>query len=707
VSNRTAAGALALLWLACSSEPALDLGPDEALVPVQRLVDAEVGHDGPLSLDLPLATIRDDSRYVLRAPRQHTLLWPKFPDDRSGNRLLRRVQALPAELRGARRLLVQPIVKIGSELFEPPPQVRPVRPGQAGPSVALVVPIPANPLDRKLVVQARAIGLGLVDLGSIDTPTVEIPAEAWLGFAVGVVEPDWGFDPVEFRVSACEEAHCEEVFRSAYDPRGGSEGHWQDHRVSLASHAGTRRSFRFEARRQGEESPFALPVWANPTLYTRGAREAGQRNVILLSIDTLRADHLTSYGYRHDTAPFVEERFGQSGTVFESPVAAATITTPSHASMFTSLTPPAHGTLDGLKRLPKTLPTLAELLRHAGRDTAAITENGWLSIGHGFGRGFDSFVENRSPNIMDPTGQVDRTFAQARAWLAHNRHKRFFLFLHTFQVHTPYAPPARYEHLFADVDGTPIDGESPSHLRWMAEYDREIRYVDDELRRLFETLDALGLADDTVFILTSDHGEAFLEHGLLEHGSRLDEEVVRVPLMLWGSGIPAGRRVTAPVAHVDLMPTVLEMMGVPVPGWLEGWSLLPLASGSAEEEARFASRPVYSESRGTVSLGPDRSFVPFHPPATLVRLGDRKLARYRQGDVHRYEYYDLSSDPMEQRDLYATRASEAGDLFRLLEGYEERGRALRARIDRGQTDGQDVDLDPRQEEKLRALGYLR
>jgi arylsulfatase A-like enzyme len=358
-----------------------------------------------------------------------------------------------------------------------------------------------------------------------------------------------------------------------------------------------------------------------------------------------------------------------------------------------------------MKTLPKGLPTLAEWIRQEGRDTAAITENGWLSVRHGFGRGFDSFAENRSPDIMDPEGQVELTFAKARAWLERNRDKRFFLFLHTFQVHTPYTPPPRYAQLFAREAGAAE--EIPSHERWQTDYEREIRYVDDELRRLFETIDALGLGRDTVFVLTSDHGEAFLEHGFLEHGARLDEEVVRVPLLLWGQGVPRGRRVAVPVAHLDLMPTVLDWMALSAPPWIEGASLVPLLEGG-DAAARFAQRPLFSESRGTVALGPERELRPFEPPATLVRVGERKLARYRDGKGGwRYEYYDLSHDPGERQNLWPEQSAQARDLLELLEGYEERGRALRARIDdTGDAQGQAVSLDPSQEEKLRALGYL-
>lgn len=697
-------------WLAglalCLGCAGGELPEGTALVPVHRFVHADGGMEEPLSLSLPRASIHDDTRYVLRAPVEGTVIFGRKLEDLSGNRLLRQSEALPPNLREARQVLVLPRVKVGATWLEPPPQLLQARRHERYSSVRVEIPIPANPERRPVQISARGYGLDLMDLENLSTPAVEIPQGAWLEFAIGVLEPASGFDPVEFRVRACRGKDCETIFVGTFDPAGPDGGHWQDQRVSLTALAGGTRSFRFEARRLAQDAPFSLPLWANPTLYAPEARGADERNVILLSVDTLRADHLSSYGYVHDTAPFMQERFGERGTVFETLVAAATITTPSHATMFTSLTPVTHGTIDGLHVLPKNLPTLAEWVLHQGRTTAAITEDGWLSIRHGFGRGFESFVENRSANIMDPEGQVDRTFAQARAWLTRNRDKRFFLFLHTFQVHTPYAPPARYDDLFAEHEGERIDENSPSQLRWMAEYDREIRYVDDELRLLFETLDALDLGRDTVFILVSDHGEAFLEHGVLEHGSRLDEEVVRVPLLMWGAGIPAGRRIQVPVAHLDLMPTILDFLRLPAPPGIQGLSLRPVLDGG--DDASFTNRPLYSESRGTMSLGPDRSIKIFEPPAFLVRIGDRKLTRYRnEGDGLSYEYYDLASDPEERRDLYRSHADEAADLFELLESYEERGRALRARIDRGEPDSQAVELDPRQEEKLRALGYLR
>src|SRR5262249_48030325 len=133
-----------------------------------------------------------------------------------------------------------------------------------------------------------------------------------------------------------------------------------------------------------------------------------------------------------------------------------------------------HGLTTGTEVIPTWLVTLAEALRGAGVETGAVTEDGWLSISHGFGRGFNSFSENISPNVMQPTGQVDLTFAKAAKWLEHTGHKSFFLFLHTFQFPDPYAPPSRYRQFFGTQDGQPATEDSPRPVRERADYDREI-----------------------------------------------------------------------------------------------------------------------------------------------------------------------------------------------------------------------------------------
>jgi len=689
---------IAALAAGCESGP----GDDAILRPVRRFV--EVAQDGALTGDLPVATIQDDTRFALAAPREQVVVWSEALPPHSGERIVKLRPVLPEDFAQARSVVVLANAKIGSKWIHRPPEVVPtVRRGRSS-TLRVEFPLPDVPASTKVTVTATAFPLGLVELAERRTDPLAIPDRAWLDFAIGLLMAQWGHDPVEFSIDACESERCERIFDEVFDPADGEA--WRDRRLSLAQLAGQTRHFRFRVFRLAEEAPFSLPIWANPTVYAEAPQREDAPNVILLSVDTLRADHLETYGYARQTAPFIEERFGRGGTLFENTVAAATITTPSHASMFTSLQPAAHGTTDGMKAIPRQIPTLPEWIRAAGIDTAGITEDGWLGIRQGFGRGFEVFEENKSSDIMSPTGQVDLTFAKAAAWLERNRHKRFFLFLHTFQVHSPYAPPPRHADLFREGGGEP----RPSHLRSMDDYDREIRTTDDELRRLFATLRELGLDSRTIFILTADHGEAFLEHGLLEHGGRLHEEVVRVPLLLTGPGIPAGRRVATPVAHVDLLPTILELFGLPAPAWSEGRSLVGLATGRDADSA-FTDRALFSETRTSTALAAEQRLIAFPAPSFMVRRGSRKLLRYPDGSGgFRYELYDVDSDPAERHDLYPKQAESAADLRALLDGYEARSEARRAGIGDssrlGAPQTESVPLDPAQEEKLRALGYL-
>ena len=180
--------------------------------------------------------------------------------------------------------------------------------------------------------------------------------------------------------------------------------------------------------------------------------------------------------------------------------------------MFTSLQPITHQTTEGMKDLPHDVATLAEQVRHAGVDTGAITEDAWVSVNFGFGRGFDVFRETKDSSEMGSTGQVDVTFASARKWLHRNRDKHFFLFLHTYQVHSPYTPPARYAVCSPSTTGS---GSTSARRRICARWPTTTARSATPTTSFADSsraVEALGLAENTVFIVTSDHGEAFLEH---------------------------------------------------------------------------------------------------------------------------------------------------------------------------------------------------
>jgi len=565
----------------------------------------------------------------------------------------------------------------GSTPEPPRGSIPPLRRGSMGEQHRYVVPLRQNAFEAVY-----------------ESADVAVPPDGRLVFGLGASFGGPGGDrAVTFEIRACVGTACEQVFQERIDFATQAAPAWLERSIALERFAGSRR-FVF---RSVTTTPAARAFFANPTILAAAPRGRDDHNVILLSLDTLRADHLRSYGYARDTAPFIHETFARGGTLFEHCTAAATTTTASHMTMFTALTPSVHRVgIANVKPLPHWIATVPELLRAARFTTGAITENGWVTFEQGFGRGFDTYQENKGPDIMEPKGQVDVTFAKAEEWLRRHRDERFFLFLHTYQVHYPYVPPAEYAGLFADG----VDPASPPSVD-AANYDREIRFTDDMLRKLYATMRELGIADDTIVVLTSDHGEEFSEHGCSWHGEQLYEEVVRVPLMLHGPGVPAGRRVPEPVGLVDVMPTILALAGVPVPPGLMGVDLAPaLASAHAPADRQIVVEAWiddYCPGKG------------YQKPGFGVRQGARKLARYRRGGTVEYEAYDLDADPGERSNLYAADPAAHADLRAFIDGYEEDAKARATALQteaRATAEPAAVPIDDRQREKLRALGYM-
>jgi arylsulfatase A-like enzyme len=531
--------------------------------------------------------------------------------------------------------------------------------------------------------------------GIFETPVVSIPRDAELGFALGAAVAPRGDRVVTFEIRACREAACDGLFSERVDFAVVGVEHWQERRIPLARFAGESRRFVF---RVVTTAPTTQPFVANPTVFAPTSRPRKAHNVILISLDTLRADRLGSYGYAHDTSPFIDATFARGGVLFEHCTAAATTTTPSHMTMFTSLPPSVHDVgLDNVKALPDWIPTLPETLRAAGFTTGAITENGWVTFVQGFGRGFDTYAENKGPDLMETKGQADVTFHAAGEWLRRHRDERFFLFLHTYQVHDPYVPPPEYMSLFEAQD-VPSSAASAS-----ANYDREIRFTDDVLRQLFATMRDLGIDDDTIVVVTSDHGEQFGEHGCLKHGEHLYQEVALVPLMIHGPGIPHGVRVAEPVGLIDVMPTILQLAGVPAPEHAMGVSL----TQALQSEHAPADRRLFIEAWNKGLCYGDRQTL----PALGVRLGAWTLARYHRDGANRYEQYDLANDPRERTNRYESGSATSRELQSILDGYQKdcaaRAEMLRGRARPGMAAGEEVELDARQREKLRALGYIQ
>jgi arylsulfatase A-like enzyme len=382
-----------------------------------------------------------------------------------------------------------------------------------------------------------------------------------------------------------------------------------------------------------------------------------QPNVIIIGVDSLRPDHLGCYGYGRGTSPAIDG-LARSGTLAEQAISQAAWTTASFGTILTSLYPSQHGA-DGLSRRMRTsFPTLASLLKAEGYSTGAVVNAPLLSPSFGLDRGFDSYDAGPERGRT-----ADETTADALRWLDTVRASRFLLFVHYFEPHVPYAPPAPFDTLFdagyhgaladsVDLGIASADGENLfEHLErlspadWahiQALYDGEVATVDRAIGALLEGLRARRLDGRTLIVLLADHGEEFCEHGGFEHGHSLHGEVVRVPLIFALPGrIGAGRRLARQVRLLDVTPTVLDLAGVPIPEQLEGASLAPLITGDGEPR-----------SLGEDLLPPEAAYS-----ESLIR-GSQRMSLTVEGwkviyglATDRSELYNLAKDPGEVRDI--------------------------------------------------------
>jgi arylsulfatase A-like enzyme len=428
-------------------------------------------------------------------------------------------------------------------------------------------------------------------------------------------------------------------------------------------------------------------------------------NLVLVTVDTLRADHTTPYGYGRDTTP-VLARLAREGVRVEQAYAPMATTGPSHAALLTSRYPVSLGYLRNGQRLDEAHLTLAERLREAGYRTSAAVSSFVLDKRLGFAQGFGTydsrFERARATATMErwegltvPAGfdrRADETTDVALAWLARRgRDRPFFLWIHYFDPHHPYAPPAPYDQRFA-----PPPAATGLPRRAVALYDGEIAFTDHQLGRLLDAIDAEGLAARTLVVVTADHGEGLMQHGHMGHGLHLYEEAVRVPLVFrWPGSLPAGTVVPGPVEHVDLVPTVLDLLGVPRGGEvIEGQSLAPALRGQGGTAGRDPRRTVFLQRR----LYDTDVVSGFHVKGEkfAVRSGPWKYIEAPEEQTR--ELYDLRSDPGETRDLLAGEVATAELLARGIAGW-------RGRFDRNARARDDSSRET--QEALRALGYVQ
>ncbi len=399
--------------------------------------------------------------------------------------------------------------------------------------------------------------------------------------------------------------------------------------------------------------------------------------VVLISIDTLRADHLGCYGYGRDTSPFLDQLAAES-ILYEQAFAHAPSTLPSHASLFTSLIPHHHAASHPHRRgLAAEAFTLAEVFLQEGWRTASINGGGQLARELGVAQGFEVYE-----SVARQEDRFSRIVEAGLRWLDQHDGERRFLFLHTFEVHQPPDPPAELLALFAtEPQATPRPpgparrqrwDYSESELAWFVDrYDAEIRSMDAALGELMAALRHRGLWRDALVVLTSDHGEELGDHGhLATHAHTLFDELLRVPLIVKRPAArDGGRRVAAPARLVDVAPTILLAAGITPPPTYEGVDLL--ADGPAPQPL-IALRDTATRT-----------------PITAVRTARWKLVGQR--------LFDLRQDPRETADV----ASEHPEVVRRLDRYRQHAETSAAPLE-----APTVQPTSTTKEQLEALGYI-
>jgi arylsulfatase A-like enzyme/Flp pilus assembly protein TadD len=395
-------------------------------------------------------------------------------------------------------------------------------------------------------------------------------------------------------------------------------------------------------------------------------------NVLLVTIDTLRADHVGCYGNAAAATPTLDA-LAARGVRFETAVAHVPLTGPSHASILTGHTPPVHGFRNnGGFVLAPSLKTAAEDFRQAGYRTGGFVSGFPLGRRFGFDRGFETY-EDHFPRGNDPRRtpyverRADATTDVALRWLSSRtsgaRASPWFLWVHYYDPHAPYEPPA---DLAARFTASPYDGE--------------IAFADQQLGRLLKSIQDSGAIDDTVVLVTSDHGESLGEHGEATHGVFIYDATLKVPLIMAGPGVAAGRVAHTVARSIDVLPTLLDYAGVRPPDRVEGRSMRPAADGR-----EMADAPSYAESLYTqLELG----WAPLYAWRT---------AQYKFIDAPKPELYDLQHDGAERNNQFAQEAQRADEFRRRLQALVRQA---------APTDATAAPADSQTVERLRSLGYL-
>ncbi len=554
-----------------------------------------------------------------------------------------------------------------------------------------------------------------------------VPAGDACRVAFGVaIKPQEGARPVRFRMSARGASGGSErpLFETSIE---AGFARWTDHTLAIPDFAGEAFSIVLEVAGDGGAS--ARGAWAAPHVVCQTPRaplvDLPRPHVILISLDTLRADHLGTYGYERDTSP-VLDAFASEATVFDQAFAPSNWTLPSHASLFTGVSPATHGAGHASLYTPLAAdgpPTIAELLRDSGYWTIGFTAGGLMGRSNGLDRGFQWWTERTRANLHATLPGFFDAIGTAPT-------KPLFLLLHTYDIHGPYAYLPNAEQIrIGPRDGASAQATDPAceapwcrdrDAEWMRireiehehyqrfdrfegieqavdAYDRGIRFVDSQLAALFDRLREIGIYDSSLIVITSDHGESLYDHAIyLGHSYTLYDEEIRVPLLVRLPGGSPGRS-SQLVQLMDVAPLILEAAGVSVPASVEGRNPIGRARAGAPEPAQVFGEASQTGARFARSR--DWKYI-----APSLPAGDPR-SKLPRGLEDRFAFgeqsFDLVRDPREQHVLAPGNSPSSAPVEAL------RAAALARPQPSARNDEPAPVVDAVQQEQLRALGYVR
>ncbi|MFB0517887.1 MAG: sulfatase [Acidobacteriota bacterium] len=558
---------------------------------------------------------------------------------------------------------------------------------------------------------------------------VRIPPKAVLNFGYGVMQKAWKRegDGILFTIKGVDKKGItHQLFSHYIDPKHRrKDRQWFDGKLDLSPFEGEKLKIVLEtlgSNLPAGQSPekgdvrYDYAVWSNPIIYSQ--EEENKLNVILIILDSLRADALGCYGYWRQTSPNIDKLVEDPHTVlFENAFSTAPWTFPAHKNLFTS----RHIDLNsryGEGMLFDRETTLAEVLHKAGYNTIGVTGGIWLSHKLGMAQGFDSYYESG----IIPRAKIDEIYEKVADWLDRRRANSFFLLFHTYETHVTYIrttfarvlergriPPASAEKFNDSSEEMKsliytATEEEKKYIRAM--YDGSVLEADRYVQKLLDKLSSLNLLKNTVIIITSDHGEEFWEHYPLGamHGQSLYQEMLHVPLIIYLPHIKSPQKVIkTPVSLIDLFPTVLDLAGVR--GFnkktIMGVSLLPLIKGKSD----YHNYPLFAEIKDKVIMDSRLQAIIMDGHKYILSLNEEKEASFKRLKIkiEDEELFDLGSDIGERTNLIAQKKELAERMRQTLQRFIEEKKGL---LFPPKGNGV-LMLDEDLKRRLKALGYLK